>query len=155
MSITFDHIPIEEYANNLYRSEVCVTPINGLAAFDQAMIEQYHELGFVSVANAINQQEIDSVLGAMLDIVLDENAKGVQLQFENEARGKVEEVGRDRYLDYVRKFMWFSHLHPATQTLMYHPELVKILENLLGGEVEMFQDIIKFSQQNKKHTQAN
>ncbi|MFY7882632.1 MAG: phytanoyl-CoA dioxygenase family protein [Fimbriimonas sp.] len=141
MSITFDHIPIEEYANNLYRSEVCVTPINGLAAFDQAMIEQYHELGFVSVANAINQQEIDSVLGAMLDIVLDENAKGVQLQFENEARGKVEEVGRDRYLDYVRKFMWFSHLHPATQTLMYHPELVKILENLLGGEVEMFQDM--------------
>ena len=38
MSITFDHIPIEEYANNLYRSEVCVTPINGLAAFDQSMI---------------------------------------------------------------------------------------------------------------------
>lgn len=141
MSITYDSISKQEYSPNLYHPDALVEPIQGLRAFDEGMMEQYRELGFVSVADAISSHEVEGVLSAMAEIAMDPDAKGIELQFESEAKGKLDGVSRDEYLDYIRKFMWFSHLHPVTQSLMYKPELVSILEKLLGGEVEMFQDM--------------
>jgi phytanoyl-CoA hydroxylase len=141
MSITYDSINKQDYPSSLYQPDALVTPINGLSSFDSSMFDQYRELGFVSVANAISPEEVEGVLTAMAEIANDPEAKGIELQFESAAKGKIDLVDRDQYLDYIRKFMWFSHLHPVTQALMYKPELVSILEELLGGEVEMFQDM--------------
>jgi phytanoyl-CoA hydroxylase len=141
MSFNFDGIEHLEYPASLYQPVASVEPINGYTSFDSAMLDQYREVGFVSIKDALTKDEVDGVLQAMLDIVIGEISDKVELQFESEARGKVENLGRDQYLDYVRKFMWFSHLNEVTKRLMYKPEMVVILEQLLGGEVEMFQDM--------------
>lgn len=141
MAISYDSIPKEEYPANLYQPDAIVQPIKGLGSFDGAMLAQYHELGFVSVADAISPEDVDEVLEALLEVAMDPDAKGAELQFEHDAKGKIDSLPRDEYLDYIRKYMWFSHLHPATEALMYRTDLVRILEQILGGEVEMFQDM--------------
>ena len=137
----FDHIKPEDYAESLYRPDALVTPINGFDAFDDAMIEQYRTLGFVSVANAFTPNQVQAVIDAMQELVMGEVPTGTQLQFEAEAADIPEDVIQAQPLDYVRKFMWFSHLHEATNAMMYDPRLLEVIEKILGAESEMFQDM--------------
>lgn len=138
---SFDQIKPEDYDISLYRPDALVTPINGFEAFDEAMIEQYRSLGFVSVANAFAPDEVHGVLNAMKKLVMGEVPERTQLQFEAEAADLPEEVIRAEPLDYVRKFMWFSHLDDATLRMMNHPALLEIVGRILGAEPEMFQDM--------------
>ena len=137
----FDSIKPEEYPSDLYLADALVNPIDGLAAFDDAMMEQYHALGFVSVANAFSQAEVDGVIQAVQDLVTSDLPKETQLQFEFAAAGRLDTIPAEELLDYVRKFMWFSHLHEATTKMMNHPELLAIVGRILGAEPEMFQDM--------------
>ncbi len=137
----FDSIPPEDYPSELYRADALVTPIDGFAAFDDAMMEQYESLGFVSVANAFSPQEVSDVIGAMQEVVSGEVPERTQLQFEFAAKGRLDEIPIEDRLDYVRKFMWFSHLHPATTAMMQDPALLAVVERILGAEAEMFQDM--------------
>lgn len=141
MSFVFDSIEKQPYASELYAPEALIEPINGLDQFDDSLVEQFNSIGFVSVANVLNSQQIQGVLNAMFEIATGPLAQKVEMQFESEAKGIVENAPRDQVLDYLRKFMYFSEYNEVTKHLMYEPRMMQIVEKLLGGEATMFQDM--------------
>ena len=141
MAQTIDSISSLPYDSSLYSPGLLVEPIPSFAAIDEAIFEQYRELGFISVGAAFSPKKIEAARRALVDLVNSPIPDGTELQFESEARDILDTLKPEEKQDYVRKFMWFSHLNPATMDLMYDPALIQIVETLLGGEVEMFQDM--------------
>ncbi|MBS1725908.1 MAG: phytanoyl-CoA dioxygenase family protein [Armatimonadetes bacterium] len=141
MAQTIDSIASVPYDSALYAPEALITPIPTLDDFNESMLDQYRELGFVSVGQAFSPEKIDAARTAIVDLVNAPVAEGMELQFESEAKDIIDTLKPEEKQDYVRKFMWFSHLNQATMDLMYDPELIRVVEMLLGGECEMFQDM--------------
>ncbi len=142
MSLNFDHIAAEPYPEALYRPDLLAEPIDGWGSFDDSMDEQYRTLGFVSVANAFSADEVAAAVEALSDLVAAPSLPPeTQLQFEGAGMGIVENLAPEERLDYVRKFMWFSHLREGTDQLMRAPAMMEVVERLLGGPARMFQDM--------------
>lgn len=141
MALSIDTIPSLPYDSALYDPQALVEPIGSFADVDDAIREQYHELGFISVANAFSDEKIAAARTALVDLVNADLPEGTQLQFESEAKDIFDTLSPEEKQDYVRKFMWFSHLNQATMDMMYDPGLIGVVEGILGGEVEMFQDM--------------
>jgi ectoine hydroxylase-related dioxygenase (phytanoyl-CoA dioxygenase family) len=141
MAQTIDSISSMPYDGALYNPGMLVEPIESLAHINDATIEQYHELGFISVAKAFSSERVQSARDALVSLVSSEIPVGTELQFEAEAKDILDTLSPEEKQDYVRKFMWFSHLSPATLDFMQDPALLEIVETILGGPSEMFQDM--------------
>jgi len=140
----FDSLESEPYDPALYAVDGSVTPIFGWEAFDSGMVDQYRQLGFVSVANAFDEGILNQV-GHDLQKYIEQGApEGMELQFEFAAKDKLASLPKEEWADYVRKFMWFVRYDESFQTLAYHPALVEVVGRLLGGEPEMFQEMALF-----------
>ncbi len=132
------------YDSGLYAPEALIEPIGSFADITDSIREQYRELGFISVASAFSADLVDAARTALVDLVNSEIPEGTQLQFESEAKNILDTLSPEDKQDYVRKFMWFSHLNQATLNFMENSELISVVESLLGGECEMFQDMALF-----------
>ncbi len=139
--LDIDQIAPEEYPSGLYDFAATVTPIDGLPTNADEIEEQYREAGFVSVNNAFTAEQVAELLDALFQLTVRELPEKTQLQFENLAAGKIESLPAEERLDYVRKLMWFVDLDPRIEAMAYEPNLIKIVEHLLGGEAEMFQEM--------------
>jgi phytanoyl-CoA hydroxylase len=144
MALSIDTIPVMPYDSGLYAPELLIEPIPTFDDITDSIRDQYAELGFISVAKAFSPEKIDAARQALVDLVNSEIPEGTQLQFESEAKDILETLSPEEKQDYVRKFMWFSHLNQATTDIMYDPGLISVVESLLGGECEMFQDMALF-----------
>lgn len=144
MALSIDHIPVMPYESGLYAPEVLIEPIPSFDDITDSIRDQYFELGFISVARAFSPGKIDAARQALVDLVNSDIPDGTQLQFESEAKDILENLSPEEKQDYVRKFMWFSHLNQATIDIMYDPGLISVVETLLEGECEMFQDMALF-----------
>ncbi len=144
MALSIDTIPVMPYDSGLYAPEALIEPIGSFADINDSIREQYFDLGFISVARAFTQEKIEATRQALVELVNSEIPAGTQLQFESQAAGVLESLSPEEKQDYVRKFMWFSHLNQATIDMMYDPGLISVVESLLGGESEMFQDMALF-----------
>ena len=141
MAQTIDSITSVPYDSELYAPSALITPISSFEALDEAIIEQYQELGFISVAKAFSEEQIEAARTALVELVNAPIPDGTELQFESEAKEILHTLRPEEKQDYVRKFMWFSHLNQATLNIMVDPNLIAVVERLLGGECEMFQDM--------------
>ena len=132
------------YDSGLYAPEALIEPIPAFGDVTEAIREQYRALGFISVARAFSEEKVEAARQALVALVNSEIPDGTQLQFESEAQGILDSLSPEEKQDYVRKFMWFSHLNQATIDMMTDPALIAVVESLLGGECEMFQDMALF-----------
>src|SRR5882757_2176649 len=110
MALSIDSIPVMPYDSGLYAPEALIEPIGTFADITDSIREQYHELGFISVANAFSSKMVDAARVALVEMVNSEIPEGTQLQFESEAKDIFDTLSPDEKQDYVRKFMSFSHL---------------------------------------------
>jgi phytanoyl-CoA hydroxylase len=140
----FDHLENEPYDPSLYAVDGSIVPIAGWAGVDDAMLEQYRQLGFVSVTDAFPEDLLTAV-GNDLQKYIERGAPdGMELQFERAAMDVLDTLPREEWADYVRKFMWFVKFEESFQLMAHHPELLAVVESLLGGEAEMFQEMALF-----------
>ena len=140
---TFDHIAPEEYDDNLYRVSAECKPINGFAAWGEEESRRYFEEGFVSVANAFDADTVQNSVDGLLHL-MDHPQQGLQLQYESLAEKSVLDLPVDQRQDYVRKFMWFVDFDKRFRQIAYSPEMLAVVEKLLGAEPEMFQEMALF-----------
>lgn len=141
MAQTIDSISSLPYDSALYNPGVLIEPIGSLGEITEATIEQYRELGFISVANAFSPDKVQAARDALVSLVSSDVPQGTELQFESEAKDILGTLSPEEKQDYVRKFMWFSHLSEATMNIMEDPALLSVVETILGGPCEMFQDM--------------
>lgn len=139
--LDIDGIAPEEYPESLYDTAAIVTARNGFPDDPSMIREQYDEAGFVSFDNAFTPEQVSGLLDALFQLTVRDLPEKTQLQFENLAAGKIESLPPEERLDYVRKLMWFVDLDPRIEAMAYDPALLRIVESLLGGEAEMFQEM--------------
>lgn len=139
--LNFDGLAIQDYDPSLYRYDAVVTPLDGIERFDEKAFSQYHEAGFVSVANVFSPEMVQGVLDGLIALASGPRPPRTELQFESSAKGKIESLTPEERLDYVRKLMWFYTADARIQAMAEYPPLITIVTRLLGAEPEMFQDM--------------
>ncbi|CAN1537788.1 COG5285 Protein involved in biosynthesis of mitomycin antibiotics/polyketide fumonisin [Fimbriimonadaceae bacterium] len=141
-TIPFDQLEDQPYSEDLYNVRTSLEPVSLLSEYGPALREQYDELGVISFANVLSPTEIESICDAFRSLVVRTDLPSdVQLQFENAAKGLVDDMPAEERLNYLRKFMIFAHCDERIQAIMNRPDLIAIISEMLGGEPEMFQDM--------------
>lgn len=140
-----DQILPQEYDPRLYAPVAQLEPIPGLDAFQAPQYEQFHQLGFVSVADAFSQQVCQDTIAALLELA-DRPAlpEGLELSFESLADEGADRLPIEERQDHIRKYMWFVHQDPRFNLIAKSPALLDIVGRMLDAEPEMFQEMALF-----------
>ncbi len=145
MALQFDSLPAVEYPDNLYAVDAAVTPNAGWETFTTSALDQYRELGFVSVADAFPLDQVENAKQAFRELIdAQEIPDGIELQYESAGKGVVENLSGDEKSDYVRKLMWFTRHDQRFLQMAFSEPLIKGVTELLGAEPELFQDMALF-----------
>ena len=138
----FDYGRSGEYPPDLYATAALARGVDGFEGVDAAAIEQFHEQGYMVVENAFSRREIESTIAALLALIGGENPGFNGVMFENEAAGvDIDALAPAERQDFVRKFMWFVEYDARLKALAEHPQLLGVLEQLIGDTPELFQDM--------------
>jgi phytanoyl-CoA hydroxylase len=114
----------------------------GFDAVTDAHIQQYRELGFLSIEDAFTPDEVRDGIAGLLHLIGGGNAEFKSIQFEAKAAANLDSLTIEQKQDAVRKLMWFTEFEPRLKALSHHPKLLALVERLLGTKAPtMFQDM--------------
>ena len=123
------------YDESLYATERIIKPNPG--PIDNAVIDRFFDDGCLSVESLFSPTEVHDALDG-LERLVREKPPGIGLQMEH----WVKDSPPDDVLDGVRKFAWFSAADPRLESMVWHPEVVRIAQRILGTtEIQMIQDM--------------
>ena len=102
----------------------------------------FQEHGYLVIDNFLDDAEIDAALDGMMALL--EEGSEDRIQFEDELVDEgadPDDIPPEVKQDYVRKFMWFVDHSDGMRAPSEKESLLGLLETLVGGEPEMFQDM--------------
>ena len=136
---------IEAHDSRLYARRAVVPGIaGGFDAITDDHIQQYHELGFLSVEDAFTTDEVRAGLDGILHLITGGNPDFKGIQFEGAAVPLLDTLSIDQRQDAVRKLMWFVEFDARLKAMSHHPKLLALVERVLGASgapPTMFQDM--------------
>jgi phytanoyl-CoA hydroxylase len=125
----------------LYDAATVVGGVQGFAAVGEAEVAQFHDLGYLVVEDAFTPQEVDDAQQAIVELI-DGQREGFRgVQFETAARELLPTLSAEAKQDYVRKLSAFVDYDARLKALAEHPQLIALLDRLMGEPPELFQDI--------------
>ena len=138
--------PIEMHNPGLYARRAVVQGVSGgFAAVTDAHLEQYRELGFLSIKDAFSPDEVRDALAGLLDLIAGKRPDFKDIQFEASVRGKLDTLTLDQRQDAVRKLMWFTPHEPRLNAMAQHLGLLALVGRVLNqpadAPLKMFQDM--------------
>ena len=156
--------PIEAHAPELYRADAVWS-----ADRDREAERQYDDLGFVVGRAMYSDEEVAAARAELREMTHTDHPRCESVYLEGSIRERLGQrsdapaTRRDnpRFAElalgsssdrmpelppaerarYVRKFMGFTEYHPALRRLAEKPELIQLVERLLGEEVRLYQDM--------------
>ncbi len=168
MKIVLEPVPAP-YDPILYRGTPSpIRPVDTLDSISDAEIALYREQGYLCVCNAVSDPLVAGARAELEAMALAADPGCESVCFEGLVRDYlVIDAGRDRFgttgrkqdfalgqttdqipaLDpavraqFVRKFQGFVGAHPPLAALTDLPELVALVERLMGGSARLFQDM--------------
>ena len=138
----FDNGVSAGYPPGLYEPTGVGTGVNGFAAVTDAHVAQFHAQGFLVVENAFSAQEVQDGLDGLYRLLSGEVAEFDGIHYERASAGMaVEELSPQQKQDYVRKFMHFVDYDHRLYDLAHHPQLLTLVQRLIGDSPVLFQDM--------------
>ncbi len=138
----FDDGTSTTYADNLYTHTGIAEGIDGFDGVTAAHIDQFHERGFLAIHNAFSASEVQAGLNGLFDLIAGRNPDFTGVMFEKKAQGvDVSTLPPEVKQDYVRKFMWFVEYDERLKALSAHPQLLRVVERIVGETPALFQDM--------------
>jgi phytanoyl-CoA hydroxylase len=114
----------------------------GFDGVTDAHVQQYRELGFLSIEDAFTPDEVRDGIAGLLHLIGGGNAEFKSIQFEAKAATNLDALTIEQKQDAVRKLMWFTEFEPRLKALSHHPKLLALVERLLEAKAPtMFQDM--------------
>jgi len=130
------------YPDNLYQYTSIANGIDGFGAVNAAHIDQFHEQGFLAIHNAFTPAEVQGGLDGLFDLIAGRNPDFDGVMYEKKAQGiDVNTLPPEIKQDYVRKFMWFVDFDERLKALSAHPQLLNVIERIIGEQPLLFQDM--------------
>lgn len=128
-------------APDLYHAKTIAKGIKGLDAVTDEHVRLFHEQGFLVVDDAFTPKEVGDAIHGLIDLIDGKNPKFKGVQFEAKAHDMLETLPRDKKQDAVRKLARFVEYDERLKALSDHPSLLSVIQRLIDGEPEMFQDM--------------
>jgi phytanoyl-CoA hydroxylase len=136
-----DGVP-DDYPPDLYDPAGIGTGVNGFAGVTDAHLSRFQAQGYLIVENAFSAQEVQDGLDGLFHLLSGEVQEFNGVHYEQASAGvAVEELPPDRKQDYVRKFMWFVNHDERLHRLAHHPQLLALVQRLIGATPHLFQDM--------------
>jgi phytanoyl-CoA hydroxylase len=126
-----DHLAAAEYAPDLYHAHSIVEPIDGLDAITEAHIEQYRQLGFLSVANAFSPGQVADAREGLRDLIMGKVPEFTEVQFEASARERLDQLTDEQREAAVRKLMGFCDYDRRLGAMVGDESLLDIVRELM------------------------
>lgn len=125
----------------LYDAGATLSGVRGFAAVGDAEIAQFQELGYLVVEDAFSPDEIDAAQQGIIDLIAGRYDSFRGVQFEASSRELLPTLTAEEKQDHVRKLSAFVGYDAALKALAEHPQLLAVLERMMGEPPELFQDI--------------
>jgi len=126
---------------SLYRPKTTANGIDGLDAVTDDHIDLFREQGFLVVNNAFTPEEVQDGLDGLVHLIGGGNPDFTGIQFETAAKDRIDSTPAEERQDLVRKLAWFVEYDARLKALSHKPELLAVLEKIIGGTPDMFQDM--------------
>ena len=131
-----------EYPPQLYHTAETVAPIPAPTRLVQAHVEQFQQLGFLSLEAVFTAQEVAAARAGLADLVMGRVSGFDGIQFEAWAAAQLEQLDLAQREVAVRKLMHFTDHESRLNAMAHHPALLALIEPLLGGRTpHLFQDM--------------
>ena len=102
---TFDDSDVMECPRGLYDHGSVANSINGIDAVTDEHIDQYHELGYLVINNAVGRETLADAEQALATLIDSDDCDPRCIQFEKWAAHRLNDLTREQKQDAVRKFM--------------------------------------------------
>jgi len=132
---------MEVHAPELYVAEAVAEPLSGLAAVDDAAVEQYHADGYLAVADVFSSEQVEAAKAGLAHLIDGKNPDFKGVQFEKSVADRVDEMSSDERYKAVRKLMYFCDYDERLNAMMADATLLDVVGRLMGDEPEIFQEM--------------
>lgn len=112
------------------------------------MLDRYKTEGVIAIEQAFNPSEIENMLSGLTNLVMGRYPEFDQLEYESEAKDKINSLTSEDRQDYVRKLMYFCSAEKKLAEIAYSDRVLNLARNILGAEPDMFQDMALFKPPN-------
>ncbi len=131
-----------EYAPDLYHYERIADTVADFASITDEHIAFFRAQGYLAIQSAFAPHEVSAALDGLLHLLSGEVPAFTGVMYENAAAGvDVTALSPAQKQDYVRKFMWFVQHEARLQALSAHPDLLRLVERIMGETPLLFQDM--------------
>lgn len=131
----------EDHDPGLYATSITAEKVEGLGGITDEHVDFYRQEGYLAVERAFNAEEVEAARQGLLDLIMGRNPDFKDISFEAKAAARLSSLTEEERQDAVRKLMWFVDFDHRLKALSDHPELLKVVERLLGEAPRMFQDM--------------
>lgn len=141
-NVLIDPLVGEQHSDDLYRAAEVVRPVVGLPSIDDALIEQYQQIGFIAVERAFSRRRVDQAKAGLSDLIMGKAPNFKDIQFEAAVADRLDQMTLRQREVAVRKLMHFCNHDARLAGIARDPELLAVLCRLLGGrEPACFQEM--------------
>ena len=138
--LTFDEEVGGDCPAGLYQSHLVTPGLAGFAAVSDKQVEEFHAQGYLVIHDAFTAEEVAAALEGLLDLIDGKHAAYRGVQYEKSARELVAQLPPEQKQDAVRKLWKMVEYERRVAALAAHPQLLALLEQLIGDTPELFQD---------------
>lgn len=142
MAYTIDKQSSDAPPENLYNPQEIITPITCLDEVTEDHLNQYAELGFLSIANVFTADQVQQAKQGLADLIMDQQPDFDGVEFESSAAARLEELTLEQRELVVRKLMHFVPWDARLAALAEHDALLALVSRLMAGrKPKLFQDM--------------
>jgi phytanoyl-CoA hydroxylase len=125
----------------LYSCQAIARGVEGFAAVTQDDMARYAEQGYLVVHSAFTAEEISAAKQGLLDLIAGRNPDFDWIEVEAAAKEQWPTLAGEERQDAVRKLMAFTRFDARLLHIAENPQLLALLQCLLGATPERFQDM--------------
>lgn len=139
-AISFD-TEVAQHAPDLYDYAAEVPTIDDFDSVTDDDLARYQEQGVIAIRNAWTKEEVQSALAGLDHLIAGNEPAFQNIQFRADVRDRLETLTFDERLDSARRLLYFTDYDARLKAIAHKPQLLALLERLLGAPARLFQDM--------------
>jgi len=121
------------HAPELYQPRRIIEPLDGPESVTADHIEQFRELGFLSINNLFSGEAVRAAIDGLVELIVHPPEGFAGLQFERAAADKLDQMTADELQNAVRKLMSYCDWCEPLKALRDDPTLLSLVSRLIDG----------------------
>ncbi|MCC5833607.1 MAG: phytanoyl-CoA dioxygenase family protein [Opitutales bacterium] len=130
-----DHDPL------LYETLVIAEKVDGFSSVTDEHLDFYTQEGYLAIENAFDRERVEAAKNGLLDLIMGRVPDFESISFEAKAAANLDSLSVEERQDAVRKLMFFVDYEKRLQQLATDPDLLALIQRIIGSKPRMFQDM--------------